>query len=135
MLVVDTNIIAPFYIHGADTDRVQQLHHSDALWRTAPLALIEFSNILATYQRARYLTSKEAHACLAEAERLLRPHYVSVTHETALHVAIHYGITTYDARFLAVALHLKTKLITEDRKLRAAAPALTQSLSEALAAA
>jgi predicted nucleic acid-binding protein len=69
-----------------------------------------------------------------KAERLLRPHYVHLTHETALNIAIRYGVTTYDARFLAVALHMNTKLVTEDKKLRAAAPALTQSLAEALAA-
>ena len=134
MLVVDTNIIAPFYIRGADTERVHQLHRSDDLWRTDPLALIEFSNILATYQRARYLTTSEARACLVKAERLLRPHYVYLTHETALNIAIRYGVSTYDARFLAVALHMNTKLVTEDKKLRAAAPGLTQSLAEALAA-
>ena len=134
MLVVDTNIIAPFYIRGADTERVLELHRADNLWRTDPLALIEFSNILATYQRAHYLTTSEARACLTKAERLLRPHYVHLTHETALAIAIRYGVTTYDARFLAVALHLNTRLVTEDKKLRAAAPALTQSLTEALAA-
>jgi predicted nucleic acid-binding protein len=133
MLVVDTNIIAPFYIRGADTERVLELHRSDNLWRTDPLALIEFSNILATYQRSRYLTTSEARACLTAAERFLRPFYVHLTHETALTIAIRYGVNTYDARFLAVALHLNTRLVTEDKKLRAAAPDLTQSLAEALA--
>ena len=133
MLVVDTNIIAPFYIRGAYTERVHELHRSDSLWRTDPLALIEFSNILATYQRARYLTTSEARRCLVEAEQFLRPHYLQVTHETALSVAIRYGVTSYDARFLAAALHLNTRLITEDKQLRAAAPNLTQSLADALA--
>jgi predicted nucleic acid-binding protein len=133
MLVVDTNIIAPFYIRGADTERVLELYLSDNLWRTDPLALIEFSNILATYQRSRYLTTSTARACLIEAERFLHPHYVHLTHETALTIAIRYRVTTYNARFLAVALHLNTRLVTEDKKLRAAAPKLTQSLAEALA--
>ena len=133
MLVVDTNIIAPFYIRGAYTERVHELHRSDSLWRTDPLALVEFSNVLATYQRARYLTTNEARMCLAEAERFLRPHYLQVTHETSLTVAIRYGVTTYDARFLAAAMHLNTRLVTEDKKLRDAAPNLTQSLADALA--
>jgi predicted nucleic acid-binding protein len=133
MLVVDTNIIAPFYIHGAYTVRVLELHRSDSLWRTDPLALVEFSNILANYQRARYLTTNEARRCLAEAERFLRPHYLQVTHETSLTVAIRYRVTTYDARFLAAAMHLNTRLVTEDKKLRATAPNLTQSLADALA--
>lgn len=133
MLVVDTNIIALFYIHGACTERVQELHRSDSLWRTDPLALVEFSNILATYQRARYLTTNQARMCLAEAERFLRPHYLQVTHETSLTIAIRYGVTTYEARFLAPAMHLNTRLVTEDKKLRDAAPNLTQSLADALA--
>jgi len=134
MLVVDTNIIAPLYIRGAYTERVHELHRSDSLWRTDPLALIEFSNILATYHRARYLTTSEARTCLVEAERFLRPHYLQLTHETALRIAIRYGVTTYDARFLGVASHLNARLVTEDTKLRAAAPNLTQSLADALAA-
>jgi predicted nucleic acid-binding protein len=133
MLLVDTNIIALFYIHGAYTERAQELHRFDNLWRTDPLALVEFSNVLATYQRARYLTANQARMCLAEAERFLRPHYLQVTHETSLTVAIRYGVTTYDARFLAAAMHLNTRLVTEDKKLRGAAPNLTQSLADALA--
>jgi len=39
-------------------------------------------------------------------------------------------ITAYDARFLVLADQLGSRLITEDARLRAAAPALTQSLAE-----
>ena len=133
MLVVDTNIIAALYIRGAYTDGVHQLRRRDDLWRTDPLAIIEFSNILATYQRARYLTAGEAQRCLAQADRLLRPHYVEVPHDAALALAIRHGVTAYDARFLAIAQRVGLRLVTEDSKLRAAAPALTQSLGDALA--
>ncbi len=134
MLVVDTNIIAPLYIRSAYTDGVHQLRRRDGLWRTDPFAIIEFSNVLATYQRARYLTTTEAQRCLAQADRFLRPHYVEVPHSAALELAIRHGVTAYDARFLALAQRLGLRLITEDNKLRTAAPALTQSLAEALAA-
>jgi predicted nucleic acid-binding protein len=133
VLVVDTNIIAPLYIRGAYTEGVQQLRRRDGLWRTDPFALIEFSNVLATYQRARYLTATAAQQCLAQADRFLRPHYVEVPHNAALELAIRFGITAYDARFLALASQLGARLVTEDARLRAAAPALTQSLAEALA--
>jgi predicted nucleic acid-binding protein len=42
-------------------------------------------------------------------------------------------VTAYDARFLALAHRLGIRLVTQDAKLRSAAPALTQSLAEALA--
>jgi predicted nucleic acid-binding protein len=42
-------------------------------------------------------------------------------------------VSAYDVRFIAAAQILGTKLVTEDAKLRAAAPALTLSLAGALA--
>ncbi len=51
-----------------------------------------------------------------------------------MELAMRYQVTAYDARFLALADQHGGRLVTEDAKLRAAAPALTQSLQEALAA-
>jgi predicted nucleic acid-binding protein len=135
VFVVDTNIIAPLYIRGTYSEAVHELRRCDSFWRTDPFAMIEFSNVLATYRRARYLTTAEAEQCLLEADRFLRPHYIEVRHHAALELAIRHNITAYDARFLALASKLGARLVTEDSKLRAAAPALTQSLAEALAAA
>ena len=50
-----------------------------------------------------------------------------------LNVAAHFGVSGCDARFLVVARALGEPLITEDAKLRRAAPDLTCSLAEALA--
>jgi predicted nucleic acid-binding protein len=133
MFVVDTNIIVPLYVRSVGTESVRKLRERDAVWRTEPFALIELSNALASYERARYLTEETAQQCLARAESFLRPHYFAVTHEAALELAIRHELTAYDGRFLAVAQQLGVRLVTEDAKLRAAAPALTQSLLEALA--
>jgi len=133
MIVVDTNVIVPLYLRTAVTNAVRELRERDAIWRTDPFALVEFSNVLATYERGGYLTKATARQCLAQAQKFLRPHYFSVTHEAALELAIQYRLTAYDGRFLALAQQLGMRLVTEDAKLRAVAPALTQSLSEALA--
>jgi predicted nucleic acid-binding protein len=133
MLVVDTNIIVPLYVRASASEAVRELRDRDAVWRTDPFALIEFSNVLTTYERARYLTKAMAKECLARAQSFLRPHYFSVTHEAALEHAVRYRLAAYDGRFLALAQQLGSQLVTEDAKLRAAAPALTQSLAEALA--
>ena len=53
--------------------------------------MIEFSNVLATYRRARYLTTAEAEQCLLEADRFLRPHYIEVRHHVALELAIRHN--------------------------------------------
>lgn len=58
----------------------------------------------------------------------------AVAHSRALRVAGQFAVSACDARFLAAAQSLGGRLVTEDAKLRAAAPALTQSLGEALEA-
>ena len=56
-----------------------------------------------------------------------------MNHEAALEASLRYRTTAYDGRFLALADQFESRLVTEDARLRAAAPALTQSLAEALA--
>jgi predicted nucleic acid-binding protein len=95
--------------------------------------LIELSDVLITYQRAHYITAAKARDCLNRAATFLQPHLFRVSHQAALDAALRHGVTAYDGRFLALAQQLGHRLITEDAKLRAAAPRLTQSLAEALA--
>ena len=133
MVLVDTNVIAPLYVRSARTEAVEELFARDAIWRTEPLALIELSNVLFTYERSRYITAATARDCLNRAAAFLQPQLFRVSHQAALDAALRYGTTAYDARFLALADQLGIRLITEDARLRAAAPALTQSLAEVLA--
>jgi len=131
MVVVDTNVLAYLLIAGDRTKEAQSLYERDSDWRSDAFILIEFSNILATYQRLGSLSRNQAASLLKEAERRLQ-HLITLPHITALQTAQHFAISAYDARFVAVAEMLGTKLVTEDIKLRTAAPILTQSLSDAL---
>ena len=133
MVLVDTNVIAPLYVRSARTEAVEELFARDAVWRTEPLALIELSNMLITYEGSRYITAATARDCLNRAAAFLQPHFFRVSHQAALEAALDYRVTACDARFLALADQLGIRLITEDARLRAAAPALTQSLAEVLA--
>ena len=133
MVLVDTNVIAPLYVRSARTAAVEELFARDAVWRTEPLALIELSNVLITYERSRYITAATARDCLNRAAAFLQPQLFRVSHQAALEAALDYRVTAYDARFLALADQLGSRLVTEDARLRAAAPALTQSLAEVLA--
>ncbi|PYK32961.1 MAG: hypothetical protein DME58_04755 [Verrucomicrobia bacterium] len=133
VLLVDTNVIAPLYVRSARSHSVAELFARDAVWRTEPLALIELSNVLVSYERAGYVTAARSRDCLRRAAAFLQPHLFRVSHEAALDTALRYRVTAYDARFLAAAQQLGRRLVTEDARLRAAAPGLTQSLAEALA--
>jgi predicted nucleic acid-binding protein len=58
-------------------------------------------------------------------------HFVSIQCMSTIVIRDLFAISAHDARFLVVAQSLGALLVTEDRKLRRAAPALTQSLEDA----
>ncbi len=132
MVVVDTNILVYLLIEGDRTRKAQSLFTADTDWRSEAFVLIEFSNVLATYLRAGALNRPQAHRLLVEAERSVRG-LINIPHVRALNVAEQFAVSAYDARFIAAAESLGSKLVTEDAKLRAAVPAQTASLTEALA--
>lgn len=131
MVVVDTNVLAYLLIEGDHTKAAQGLYAKDPDWQSEAFVLVEFSNILTTYTRTGALTREQGAKLLAEAETLLPP-LPSVSHQEAYEAAVEFGISAYDAKFIAIARHMKSKLVTEDAKLRKAVPAWTVSLSDAL---
>jgi predicted nucleic acid-binding protein len=133
MVVVDTNILAYLLLAGDRTADARALLKRDADWRSESFALIEFTNVLATAMRARGLLPRQANTVLEQAQNLMEPGLHAANHADVLALAFQFKVSAYDARFLAVAKTLGKKLVTEDAKLRNAAPEITQSLAEALA--
>ena len=130
MVIVDTNVLAYLLIAGDHTANAQQLYRKDAEWTSEAFVFVEFSNVLATYERLGELAPNEADRLLNEAEARVRA-IANIPAMVALDFARRYSVSAYDARFLAAAETLGGKLVTEDAKLRSAAPVLTQSLAEA----
>lgn len=133
MIVVDTNVLVYLLIEGDRTREAQALFAQDSDWRSEAFLLIEFSNVLASYRRMGALSGKQTESLLAEAATRVRE-LLNVPNLQALRCAERFAVSAYDARFLAVADTLDVKLVTEDAKLRAAAPALTRSIAQALVA-
>jgi len=131
MVVVDTNVLAYLLIEGDRSREAHALFARDPDWRSEAFLLVEFSNLLATYVRGGALAPSQAGRLLAEAESRMRG-LLNVPHARALDVAAELSVSAYDARFIAAAQALGARLVTEDARLRAAAPALTRSLAEAL---
>lgn len=131
MLLVDTNVLAYLLIEGDRTPAAQALYERDPDWRSEAFILVEFSNVLATYVRTRALTAEESLELLARAQAMM-PSLASCSHAHALETAAQLRISAYDGRFISVAKDLGLKLITEDAKLRTAAPRWTLSIDEAL---
>lgn len=133
MLLIDTNIVAYLLIDGDQTEAAQALRRSDPDWRSEAFLLVEFTNVLAACMATKRMTLPMAQGFLAKAATLLEGKLARIPHATVLAMVARYRVSAYDARFLALADQLGRRLVTEDAKLRAAAPALTQSLTDALA--
>lgn len=133
MQVVDTNIVVNLLMEGPYSASARSLYARDQGWQSEPLLLIELTNVLATVVRKLAYTLADANTILISAQRIMAPGLRRVADHDVLHAAAHFGVTGYDARFLVVARAIGTRLVTEDAKLRRAAPELTCSLAEALA--
>lgn len=131
MVVVDTNVLAYLLIEGERTAQARWLYDHDPDWRSEGFILVEFSNILATYRRSGALDEGAAGRLLASAEQVLTGS-INLPHARALQIAAEFGVSAYDARFLGAARSLREKLVTEDAKLRRAAPGLTRSIEQTL---
>jgi len=132
VVLVDTNVLAYLLIAGDQTKTAQALYARDSDWRSEAFLLIEFSNILSTYIRADALTLQEGLQLHASAQSLM-PTLTHVEHARALEVGAEFTISAYDARFIALAMQMGVKLVTQDMKLRRAVPAWTRALEDAAA--
>jgi predicted nucleic acid-binding protein len=132
MLLVDTNIVAYLLIDGDYTEAAQELHSRDPDWRSEAFLLVEFVNVLASSIARKRMTLSLAQDFLAKAAGLFDGKLGRIPHASVLVIAARHRVSAYDARFLALADQLGSRLVTEDVRLRGAAPTLTQSLAEAL---
>jgi predicted nucleic acid-binding protein len=135
MLLVDTNVVAYLLIEGDYTEAAQELRTRDPDWRSEAFLLVEFTNVLVSSIARKRMTVSMAEDFLAKVFSLFDGKLGRIPHPSVLAIATRHRVSAYDARFLSLADQLGSRLITEDARLRAAAPALTQSLAEALAAA
>ncbi len=132
MKVVDTNIVVYLLLEGPHSEAARALHAADSDWHSESFLMVELVNVLATAMRTAKRPLAATLETLKVARNLMSDGLRNVDDGDVLNAAAHFGISGYDARFLVVARALGEPLVTEDSKLRRAAPAFTCSLAEAL---
>lgn len=130
MIVIDANILIYALIECDNSRLIPQLRAKDADWRTTELCQHETLNVLATYHRRGVLTLEQCQGLLKHANRFISDAQCEVDMEASLVAAAKYGISGYDAQYVALAERLSVPLITQDRKLRQAAPGVGISMLE-----
>ena len=131
MIVVDTNVLAYFWIPGDSTPAARRLASVDPDWKAPLLWKSEFRNVLSTLIRAGKLAEVVAVDVVRAAERQMSESEFRVESETVLKLAAASGASAYDCEFVALAMELGVPLVTSDRKLAKAFPGVTHLLDEA----
>lgn len=128
MIVVDTNVVAYLFLEGEFTAPAEALLLRDPEWMAPVLWRSELRSILAGYLRRRALTFDQARSIQAEAESLLAGGEFDVDSASVLELVRDSDCSAYDCEFIALAMHLDTKLVTMDAKLLKSFPKRAVSL-------
>ncbi|RKZ50395.1 MAG: hypothetical protein DRR16_16040 [Candidatus Parabeggiatoa sp. nov. 3] len=134
MIAADANLWLYRLIESEMTVQAEAVWKKDNDWKTARLCLYEVVNALCTYQRVGKLTVSQCEELLQRVSLQIEPAIQEVDLSLTLRLAAQYRVSGYDAQYLALTKMLKVPLVTEDRKLRQAAPDLTLSMQAFLAA-
>ena len=128
MIVVDTNVVAYLLLPGPQTAAAEALLEAQPTWAAPPLWRSEWRNVLCGYLRHGSLNLEQVIALQEQAETLVISHEEPVQSEVVLRLAASSGCSAYDCEFVAAAQQLDAPLVTADRDLLKAFPALTRSL-------
>lgn len=131
MIVVDSNVLAYLYLPGDHTTDAEKLLEQDPEWAAPVLWRSEFRNILAGYIRKKALTFEQACSLQGEVESLLAGAEFEIDSRVVLELVRDSNCSAYDCEFIALAMKLNTRLVTEDKKLLRAFPAHAVALSAA----
>jgi predicted nucleic acid-binding protein len=124
VIVVDTNLLVYLHVEGQRTAQAEAVLRRDSIWVAPILWRSEFRNTLAGLVRRRALTLEDALRIVAEAERGMAGREYGVASQQVLLVAEQSGCSAYDCEFVSLAQDLGVHLVTADRQVLAAFPAV-----------
>ncbi|MBT8125044.1 MAG: type II toxin-antitoxin system VapC family toxin [Gammaproteobacteria bacterium] len=99
MIVVDTNIIAYFYISGDRSDLVEKLLVKNADWNAPVLWRSEFRSVLSQYLRKGLLQLDEIFIILQQAEKLMRDSEYEIPSTQIMQLVNSSTCSAYDCEF------------------------------------
>jgi len=128
VIVVDVNTIAYLWIQGEMTEFAERALARDPHWVSSILWRSEFRNILAGYLRRRDLDRSGVDRCLSGAESQLAGHEYLIPSALVVEKVAASMCSAYDCEYVALAADLGTTLVTSDKQILRAFPALSVSL-------
>ncbi len=132
MIVADTNIIAYLLLPTSYSNSVDDLYKQDSNWAAPTLWKSEFRNVLALYLRKRIITLEKALQLQETAESIMLNSEFDVSSSRILALVEEGNCSSYDCEFVALAHHLNTQLITQDKKILKEFPSTAISIADFL---
>ena len=132
-VVVDTNVIAYYWLPGEHTENAVALRRMPDDWFVPRLWRSEFRNVLARYLRARIIGLDQARALIRSAEAELVDCERKVDSTAVMDLVAASACSAYDCEFVALARQMGIPLVTEDTGLVGAFPDVAMTMTVALA--
>ena len=126
--VVDTNIVAYFYISGEKSLQAEQLLTFDSLWNAPILWRSEFRSVLMLYIGQDHLSIEDAQSIMNEAEDFLSGNEYEVNSFEIFDLVSSSNCSAYDCEFVALAKRLGLDSYTSDKKVLKEFPEIASDL-------
>lgn len=126
MIVVDTNILAHFWLPSDSTELCDELYQKDPQWVAPILWRSEFRNVVGLYLRKELIDLAEAMLIMEKAELQMKGHQFQVNSVQVLHHVSQSTCSSYDCEFVSLAKDLDLELITLDKQLLREFPGLAK---------
>lgn len=122
MIVVDSNIVAYYWVNGPLTDLAQRVHQTDPEWHAPVLWRSEMRSVLAGYLRDGSLRAEQIGRIMASAEESFAGREHIVPSDKVFQLAGETRLSAYDCEFVALASSLGVPLLTADKAILKAYP-------------
>jgi predicted nucleic acid-binding protein len=128
MIVVDSNIITARNLTSVLSSKAEQVEQKDPGWIVPVLWRYEFQNILATAIKTRQIQREQALDVWERVFGILIENESEPSPAKVIDLVTQYGITAYDAQFIALAMEMGIQCVTEDRELQGKFPNIAVSM-------
>ncbi len=126
MIVADSNLIASCVLESTATESARHLRSADSEWYVPRLWRYEVTNILSTMIKAGRLPADSAPSIFGGLAESLKAYERDPIPEDVFDLVEQYGITGYDAQFVALAKELHCSLYTQDKEILKKFPKLAK---------
>lgn len=130
MIVADANLIIYRHVQGPLTKLADEAWANDDDWRSAVQWRCEMTSAVVKMIRGGVLEESAAIIAMADAGRDLAERESVIPQDQAMQVALRYGISAYDAQYIALAEILGVTCVTADAALARKTPGVSVLLAQ-----